>query len=84
MNRLSQLMVQFKDLKLKIRSAKSLKERQKLIGSLLSLRGQHKECNKHLILKRKYSQKWRNDNRLKVSRYNREYARFRRSNANGG
>jgi hypothetical protein len=71
-------MSEFKKLKLKIRSATSSEERQKLIGSLLSIRGQYKECNKTLINKRKYSQNWRDENRLKVSRYNREYARMRR------
>ena len=83
MSRLKKLMSDFRKLKEMVRLAKTTNEKNKLIASLMSIKGQHKEHNMMLVKKRKYSERWRNLNRSEVSRYNREYARMRRSKING-
>jgi hypothetical protein len=79
MSRLKKLMSDFRKLKREVRLAKTSNQKNKLVASLMSIKGQHKEHNMMLIKKRKYSERWRNLNRSEVSRYNREYARIRRS-----
>ena len=78
MSRLHDLMKQFRHVKKMIRLTESEEKRNKLIGSLMSIKGQHREANKDLIKKRVYAKDWRDKNRTEVSRYNREYARIRR------
>ena len=78
MSRLQDLMTQFRQVKRMIRSTESTEKKNKLIGSLMSIKGQHREANKDLIKKRLYAKDWRDKNRTEVSKYNREYARIRR------
>ena len=82
MHRLTELMSEFRRLKNVVRLTDDPKERGRLISSLMSIKGQHKECNNNLIKRRKYSERWRQKNRAEVSRYNREYARMRRKEIN--
>ena len=78
MSRLKKLMSDFIRLKEDIRKTESEEKKNRLIGYLMAVRGQHRECNKQLIHKRQYASDWRQKNRAEVSRYNREYARMRR------
>jgi hypothetical protein len=78
MSRLKKLMNDFKMLKEKVRLEKDPKNRTKLVAQLLLIRGQHKEHNLILIKKRKYAEDWRLKNRLKITTYNKMYARMRR------
>jgi carbamoylphosphate synthase large subunit len=78
MSRLHDLMTEFRHVKKMIRSTDSENTKNKLIGSLMSIKGQFKEANQTLIKRRLYAQNWRDKNRTEVSKYNREYARIRR------
>mgnify|MGYP001219735798 CR=1 FL=1 len=78
MSRLIELMSEFKRLKTELRSTESQMARSRLVASLMTIKGQHREHNNMLIKRRKYAERWREQNRSEVSRYNREYARMRR------
>jgi|TARA_E500000318_G_scaffold96802_2_gene97307 hypothetical protein len=78
MSRLKKLMNDFKMLKGKVRLEKNPTIRNKLVAQLLLIRGQHKEHNLILIKKRKYAEDWRIKNRIKITNYNKMYARMKR------